>query len=49
MKGMMKRLKNWVYPHKCTVYQKYYSRNLKVCDDCKISTPLWDVKIKHQR
>lgn len=32
---MFKKIIEWLHPHKCTIFQMYYSYNLKICDECK--------------
>jgi len=34
-KRCLKKIIAWLYPHRCTVFQMYYSFNLKICDECK--------------
>jgi hypothetical protein len=44
-------LRKWFCPpHKCTKFRQYYGLNLKICDECKKESPLWEANIiKHQR
>ena len=46
---LLDKIIEWLYPHKCTVFERYYSKNLKICTDCKKSYSLSDNTIKHQR
>ena len=46
-----KAIKGWFCPpHVCKRFRQYYGLNLKICDECKKESPLWEMNIiKHQR
>lgn len=41
--------KHWELFHECKNFRHYQSQGYKQCHDCGKKTPLYDLKIKHQR
>ena len=48
MKNLTK--KRFTPPHVCKTFRNYYGLNIKICDECKQESPLWEANIiRHQR